>query len=118
MSKWNPKQRERVKKRTNGRCGYCGCELGGKYHIDHRISKSDHRYFGIKHPDREENLIAACSSCNILKGSNDPDRFRSLITGFHETLLRDARYRCLVRYGRLKESTDDLVFYYETIDNG
>lgn len=117
MSKWNPAQRERVKSRTNGRCGYCGEVLERLFHVDHVRSRFLHKHYGERHPDREANLMAACPSCNILKNSHTVEDFRQLISGFNTTLLRDARYRCLKRFGRVTEASTPVVFYFETLDS-
>lgn len=59
--------------------------------------------------------MAACASCNVLKGSHTVDQFRDLLEGFHDTLLRDARYSCLLRYGRIEEIRGHLSFYHEQL---
>lgn len=117
MSKWNPKQRERVKALTNGKCGYCGEDLQPVFHVDHVRSRFLHQYHGEGRPDREENLMAACPSCNILKNSGTVDQFRELVAGFNRTLLRDPRYRCLTRMSRVQASNEPVVFYFETLTN-
>lgn len=77
MSKWNPKQRERVKAKTNGRCAYCGIILGEKFHLDHIRSIHDHRSCGDGLWGREHNLNASCAKCNLCKSNLSLEAFRT-----------------------------------------
>lgn len=47
-------------------CYYCGCELNGKYHVDHVIPLSRG---GSNGP---ENIVCACQNCNLQKGAKLP----------------------------------------------
>jgi len=86
MSKIN---RMELLAKTNGRCGYCGVELNGKFQIDHIICKDlffgdvkskfevpeflSHLYeFQVNHFD---NLMASCASCNNYKSYHRLDLF-------------------------------------------
>lgn len=54
---------------TTSKCYWCGCELNGKYHIDHYIPISR----GGSHTI--ENIVISCQKCNLVKSSKDPIKF-------------------------------------------
>lgn len=117
MSSWQPKKRERVKAKTNGCCAYCGCVLGEKFHVDHVRSKHSHRQHGQTGWDDFENLVAACSPCNLYKSDLSLEDFREKINKAHERLLQHAGYRALLRYGAGQVEVP-YTFFFETVDNG
>ena len=49
-----------------GKCWWCGCEVGGDYHVDHRIPLSRG---GSNAP---ENLVISCPKCNRSKKDKFP----------------------------------------------
>jgi|DEB0MinimDraft_10_1074344.scaffolds.fasta_scaffold03487_6 5-methylcytosine-specific restriction endonuclease McrA len=49
------------------RCYWCGCELKGKYHLDHVVPLSK----GGRHI--VANLVASCPTCNLSKGAKMPN---------------------------------------------
>jgi len=49
-----------------GRCWWCGCELNGTYHADHRIP------LAIGGSNSPENIVIACPTCNLSKGTKMP----------------------------------------------
>ena len=53
----------------NGKCWWCGCELNGKYHMDHVIPLSRGGENG------PENIVASCPPCNLSKGSRLPQEW-------------------------------------------
>lgn len=117
MSKWQPKKRERVKARTNGRCAYCGVELGEKFHVDHVRSKDEHRTAGVFGWEVETNLKASCAPCNLYKSNLSLEDFRDKIHKAHARLLKHAGYRAMLRYGVGQVNTP-YTFYFETLTNG
>lgn len=114
MSKWQPKKRDRVKAKTNGRCAYCGCVLGEKFHVDHLRSINSHRTYGQVGWDDEANLHAACSPCNLYKSDLSLEDFREKIHAAHGRLLKIASYRAMLRYG-VGDVSVPFVFYFETL---
>lgn len=46
-----------------GKCAYCGCDLNGKYHVDHIVPLSRGG------TDYAENLALACPHCNMSKNN-------------------------------------------------
>ncbi len=151
--------RQEILAKTHGRCGYCGVELNGKFHLDHmnavvRKNKTVHGHYkhpgngltltpheawtqkidtsgyewverktvsdGFHHPENNhvDNLMAACVSCNVNKGSMDVDGFRNFIYRFTIGLKRDNKiYRVALRYGLVAETGNPVKFYFETTIN-
>lgn len=52
--------------RQRGKCYYCGCKMGKKYHVDHVIPLVRGGGNG------PENIVIACPHCNMSKGSKLP----------------------------------------------
>lgn len=50
----------------HGKCYYCGCEVGDRYHADHAIPLSRGG------SDGPENIVIACPPCNQSKGNKLP----------------------------------------------
>jgi len=138
--KLTPTQREEIRKKYGGRCAYCGCELGQRWHADHlwpvqrdyewvrdengRVifvnGQPKKRCIGLANAqcDTFENMMPACPSCNTIKGSNTLGRFREIIAGFITSLNRDStQYKFAKRYGLVKESNIEVKFYLETYGN-
>lgn len=55
--------------KQKGRCFYCDCDLGDKYHRDHYIpvSKGGSNYI--------ENIRLSCAACNLSKHNKIPEEF-------------------------------------------
>lgn len=53
-------------KTQRGKCYYCKCEVGDKYHVDHVVPLARG---GSNGP---ENLVIACATCNTSKGAKLP----------------------------------------------
>lgn len=71
--------------KQKGLCAYCKCAMylpddrGGRASSDH-IATRDHRIPRSKGGDNSsDNLVAACSRCNGLKGSMDETLFRAAL---------------------------------------
>ncbi len=61
----------RVQTNSKGRliCWWCGCEISGKYHVDHRIA------LARGGSNAAENLVIACPHCNTSKQDKLPGEF-------------------------------------------
>lgn len=72
MSSWLSKsKRAEVVARTNGLCGYCGCEVpSDKETIDHRVPKSKGG------GNQVDNLMFCCRTCNTAKGVKTLEEYR------------------------------------------
>ena len=117
-----------------GRCAYCGCELGMRWHADHveavvrdwdyaphptlpgfSIAKQNGK---LIHPenDRLENLWPACVKCNILKGRATIEGFRKGLAYFASSIPTIHSYshvHHLMRFGKLTIDTTPIVFWFE-----
>ncbi len=119
-------QRARVREMFGGRCAYCGCELGDRWHADHiepvtRLTEwvdgVGFRPTGVMHaPHRDiiENMFPACAPCNIDKGGYRLEDWRKKLQSSTVTLMRDASsYRHAKRFGLVVETGIRVVFYFE-----
>lgn len=108
-------ERERIYKKSNGRCWYCGTKLKERWHVDH--FKPVKRWNGkMENPELDtfENKVPSCPSCNILKSSMSIDSFRWLIQNFIKSLNRDVNiYKHAKRYGLIEETDKKVKFYFE-----
>ncbi|WP_262246981.1 HNH endonuclease [Parapedobacter soli] len=133
-------QREEIRMKYGGRCAYCGCELGQRWHADHlipirRSERNMREYNGnlvrdawgkiktekyIINPEADciDNMMPSCASCNILKNSLPLESFRSVISGFITSLNRDInQYKISKRYGLVQETGIEVKFYFETYES-
>lgn len=98
-------KREKVFKKTNGKCIYCGCDLDYyNFHVDHMKPKSKLNY----DKNNIDNLFPSCADCNLLKGNLEVEDFRKKIENF---IFEDTRCRVLAKYYNLKFKK--ILFYYE-----
>lgn len=128
MRKSIPKHiRQKVYKKYNGHCAYCGCEIEYKdMQVDHIVSVYANEYCKMedKKPisdiltDDElnniENYMPACRQCNFYKSTFDLETFRErLSTTLYENLKNNFNYKLLIKYGLIKENIEPVVFYFE-----
>jgi len=128
MRKAIPKHiRQKVHKKYNGHCAYCGCEIEYKdMQVDHIVSVFANECYemGDKKPisdiltDDElnsiENYMPACRQCNFYKSTFDLETFRErLSTTLYENLKNNFNYKLLIKYGLIKENIKPVVFYFE-----
>lgn len=126
----NAKTRKQIYGKYDGLCAYCGCELNGKFHVDHLIAKERFKsqiinnyqipvylshltQHDVNHID---NLMPACCSCNNYKNTFTLDDFRKQIGLLVERLnTRFTQYKIAKRYGLVLEDVKPVIFYFETI---
>ena len=113
------KQRAVLREKWGGKCAYCGCDLGDKWHADH-IEAVDRKWWlpGSPHSRPENDTLAnmnpACPPCNIDKHSMKLEDWRKTMQRSNEVLMRDvSTFRRAVRYGLVKLSAEPIVFYFE-----
>lgn len=114
------KQRAELREKFGGRCAYCGCQLGEKWHADHiePIVRNDWLKIprGPDWPERDtiENMNPACPPCNIDKHSLSLEHWRQMIERSNEVLMRDvSTFRRAVRYGLVTVNAPAVVFHFE-----
>jgi 5-methylcytosine-specific restriction endonuclease McrA len=134
--------RQKVFDKYNGKCAYCGCELGKGWHVDHvqpvvrlyenaKVQTGPNswdwqyktKYKGMQYPDRDtiENALPACASCNINKHGDSIEGFRTTIKKFVDSLnLYSVQYKIAKRYNLVQETGSKVIFYFEkeTFSNG
>ncbi len=111
-------ERQFLYNKTDGRCGYCGCELPEKWHIDHiePVQRNSANKNKMYRPERDviENKIASCPTCNLYKTTFDVEQFRREL-GMQISRLENhsINYRLAIKYKQLKPTNEPVVFYYE-----
>lgn len=119
-------QRDALRRKFGGRCGYCGDELT-KMHADHidpvlRITTDpwgdplpvEERRF-IK-PERNVfgNMMPACAACNISKGGYRLEEWRKMLARSAEIVAREKSiFRAGVRFGLISINDCPVVFHFE-----
>jgi len=132
--KLNKSQRLELRQKFGGRCAYCGCELGDKFHADHveaiyreteivpRHKRKDPLKFEIRqtgksekqHLDALENLYPACVPCNLFKSVFSVEQFRKEITQQVERARAySVNFRTAERFGLVQEVVKPVVFWFE-----
>lgn len=95
--------RERIFKKSDGRCFYCGCKLDfNNFHADHFISKLNHGHGNI------DNLVPSCPECNLMKGSSSIEEFRRILEHLDE---RNITGRLFKKYYNVKHKK--IKFWFE-----
>jgi hypothetical protein len=117
-------QRETLRKKFDGKCAYCGTELGAKWHADHirPVIRNDWMppalaaRGSMDHPDRDtpEQMNPACAACNIDKHSMSIEEWRGVIERSNDVLMRDvSTFRRAVRFGLIERKNETVVFHFE-----
>ncbi|MFA5243668.1 MAG: hypothetical protein WC380_00070 [Pedobacter sp.] len=73
---------------------------------------------GFYNPDANhiDNYNPSCASCNILKSSVSIESFRERIAAFiHSLNSYTNQYKFAKRYGLVKETGKQVIFYFETL---
>ena len=100
--------RKIVFEKYNGRCAYCGCKLKSRFCVDHIHPK--HKA-GI---NKIENYNPSCFSCNSSKSTLSIEKWREQLVHKVIQLNRDSStYRAVKRFGLIKETNKDVMFYFE-----
>ena len=124
--KGSKRQRDALREKFGGRCGYCGDPLT-KMHADHiePVLRIDTDPWGkplpaeerrLIHPERNVvgNMMPACAPCNISKGGYSLEGWRKLIARSHEIVAREKSiFRAGVRFGVIKVTDAPVVFFFE-----
>jgi uncharacterized protein (TIGR02646 family) len=116
--KLTQKQRMKVYQMFNGLCAYCGHDIEfHQMHVDHVTARS--RYKNSEDADFWENLRPSCRPCNLRKNTMTVERFRKELERDIEQLKRDsAKFRLLLKYGKIKVNEEEIDFYFEIHKRG
>lgn len=125
-------QREELKQKYGGHCGYCGIELNNRWQADHLIPvereviwykcektgylKSKSGAMRFPEHDHMDNMMPSCSKCNNDKSSESLENWRKIIKSRLYTLNNNpkyAAYQKAKRYGLVVEMDIDVVFWFE-----
>lgn len=114
-------ERERIYRMFDGRCAYCGIELGARWHVDHvePIIRNTYRKQAgapdILRPSnhRTDNLFPACAPCNLDKGAMSVESFREWIRTHLSSLYRQANFKNVMRHGLIAETGAPIIFHFE-----
>lgn len=118
-------QRAALREKFGGRCSYCGCELGDRWHADHfeaverKLTMRGGRLMttGELHKpqnDRLENFMPACAPCNLSKHSMTLESWRGWLAGHVKSLnAYHPIYRLAKSYGLVIETGKPITFYFE-----
>lgn len=133
-------ERENIRMMFGGKCAYCGCDLSGRWHVDHvepvvrcysygemvttELGYTHYRSFGngrkkvkrLDNPngDRKENLWPSCLACNINKSSMPLEQWRKFLADGPESLASyNGRFRHMLRFGVVRVNQEPLKFWFE-----
>lgn len=112
----NKALRQKVKAKFGGKCAYCGCDLGDKWHVDHLDPIIRNADGTVEHPENDviANYMPSCVGCNLSKKRMSLDNWRNWIKGHIVSLNRDnPAYRTAKRFGLVVEQDIDVNFYFE-----
>lgn len=115
------KQRAELKQKFGGRCAYCGCELGDKWHADHvePIYRGYDSPSGMFKPqnERADNYFPACKPCNLFKSVFSVEQFRVEIQAQAERARAySVNFRTAERFGLVQEVKKPVVFWFEVFN--
>lgn len=120
------KDRETVRMKFNGKCAYCGVELGERWHADHfepvvRNWGDAAKTVPALRPENHNlaNMMPACIPCNLSKHSYTLEGWRAWIAGHVNSLNQyHPTYRIAKAYGLIAETGAEVVFYFERETKG
>jgi 5-methylcytosine-specific restriction endonuclease McrA len=118
------KDRDKIWKKFDKRCAYCGCKLktstGKHMHIDHvdpvRRNWWTNNEMMFPEKDTEDNLFPSCPQCNNYKHSMSLETFRGEVGKATERLEKSASYRNAKRFGMIEIKGWDGVFWFEKLN--
>jgi 5-methylcytosine-specific restriction endonuclease McrA len=117
--KLTKQQREALRAKYEGRCAYCGEQLGDRWHADH-LEPVRREWWkkegGMERPENDHlaNLMPACAPCNIDKHAMSLEEWRKKLERAPEVLTRNnPTYRHALRFGLVCEMGSRVVFLFE-----
>lgn len=110
--------REEIKNKFGGKCAYCGCALGQKWHVDHvkAVYRNRGRDGGMLNSelDCDDNKFPACVPCNLFKGVFSIEQFRTEISMQVERARKySVNFRTAERFGLIDAKQNPVVFWFE-----
>ena len=113
------KLREKKKKKYNGHCAYCGCELEIKdMQVDHVLSVARAKWIKDELDlNNIDNLMPSCRSCNYYKDTCSIETFRKNLSTLMERVRKQYIFRLAEKYGMVQEMNWDGKFYFEKVND-
>lgn len=115
-------QRESLRLKFDGKCAYCGQDLGSRWHADHFKAifrdRSKHATRPHWRPENDvlENMMPSCAPCNISKATLPIEDWRKWLALHLKSLNeRVSIYRLVKAHGLVVETGKPIVFYFETM---
>ncbi|MCK4823831.1 HNH endonuclease [bacterium] len=109
--KISKEERVLIAKKNNFKCGYCGINLGKRFHIDHIMP-----FANQNSTCDDDNLMAACVPCNLFKSMLSLEQFRREISYQAERAHKTSvNFRTAFRFKQIKIKRTDIVFYFEKL---
>jgi hypothetical protein len=121
-------QRATLRGMFDGRCAYCGCALGDRWHADHveAVERVLNYVQGkglvptgaLHRPENDciENLVPACAPCNIDKHVMSLEDWRKKLARALDVLERNQpTFRHAMRFGLLELKPAPIVFHFERL---
>lgn len=120
--------RKLIYDKFGGKCAYCGCELNGKFQVDHIIPQRNFEthiknnwripeflsHLTISQLNHIDNLFPSCASCNKYKDTHCLETFRYELGEMRKRLNNlSTHYKISKRFGLIKEIEKPIVFYFE-----
>lgn len=106
----NKELREKVWKKYNGKCAYCGEDLAYKnMQVDHIEAKHSNG------KDEFENYNPSCRQCNFYKGTNTLRIFRLDLSTITDRIKKPFIVRLAMKYNLIQFKPFDGKFYFEKI---
>lgn len=119
------KERAELRTKFDGRCAYCGVDLGERWHADHFDAVrrgTSHRWEGsCEKPQNHhiDNMMPSCAPCNLSKAHMPLEAWREWLAGHVKSLnLYHPIYRIAKAYGLVAETQAPVVFYFERVAGG
>jgi len=120
------KQREALRAKFDGRCAYCGGELGKAMHADHmepvvRIPPSPWNGLSatvMLKPERNTvaNMMPACAPCNLHKGGYSLEHWRVYLQRSAEIVRKQtSTFRAGERFGVIAVNEQPVTFHFERL---
>lgn len=106
--KWSKIQREKIHKKYNGRCAYCGRKITiNEMQMDHIISLKNGGSNNI------DNINPSCRLCNERKGSMTTEAYKKQLQKDFRKLRKYKTFEEAGRFGMIKIHGWNNKFYYE-----
>lgn len=125
-------QRATLREMFGGKCAYCGCVLGDRWHADHvqhveremkwlPVAGGGRRLIStgkVHRPERDciKNLMPSCAPCNIDKHAMTLEDWRQKLQNAVGVLTRNQpTFRHAVRFGLVHATNATVVFHFERL---